>query len=128
MGMMGEHLDEKAVDQHYGRGDLLAAILAGLQAMGKNVEDLSVQDLALIDQFHTRGKTATLELTQRTGIKAGMHVLDVGGGIGGAARLLASEFGCHVTVLDLTEGFCRTGEALTRRTGLSDHIAFHQGI
>jgi ubiquinone/menaquinone biosynthesis C-methylase UbiE len=32
-----------------------------------------------------------------------------------------------VTVLDLTEAFCRVGEDLTRRTGLADRVTFHHG-
>lgn len=56
-----------------------------------------------------------------------MRVLDVGGGLGGPARTLASRFGCSVVVLDLTEELCRAGEALTAMTGLSDLVAFRQG-
>jgi ubiquinone/menaquinone biosynthesis C-methylase UbiE len=47
----------------------------------------------------------------------------VGGGIGGPARTLAAEFGCTVTVLDLTEAYCRLGEL----TGLSDRVSFRHG-
>ncbi len=56
-----------------------------------------------------------------------MRVLDVGGGLGGPARTIASEIGCQVTVLDLTEEYCRVGEMLTARTGLSDRVAFRHG-
>ena len=56
-----------------------------------------------------------------------MNVLDVGGGLGGPARTLANEFGCTLTVLDLTEEFCRVGERLTARTRLSDRVTFRLG-
>jgi hypothetical protein len=56
-----------------------------------------------------------------------MRVLDVGGGLGGPARTLASEFGCAVEVLDLTEEFCRTGTTLTTRTSLGDLVSFRHG-
>ena len=36
---------------------------------------------------------------------AGGYVLDVGGGLGGPARMLAQEFNARVTVIDLTEAF-----------------------
>src|SRR5258708_3699292 len=120
-------MDEKSIDQLYGRADLFERILAGLQAAGKNVDPITLDDLGPVDNFHTRGTAATQELMERAGIKAGMHVLDVGGGIGGPARFLASKVGCQVTVLDLTEEFCRTGKLLTERSGLSGQIAFRQG-
>ena len=56
-----------------------------------------------------------------------MRVLDVGDGLGGPARTLASEFGCAVKVLDLTEEFCRARAAFTTRTGLSDLVSFRHG-
>jgi ubiquinone/menaquinone biosynthesis C-methylase UbiE len=54
----------------------------------------------------------------------GTEVLDIGGGLGGPARTLAAEFGCRVTVLDLTEAYCRIGETLTARTGLGARVSF----
>ena len=74
-----------------------------------------------------RGLEATHELARLAGVAAGMKVLDLGGGIGGPARVLASAYGADVTVLDLTPEFCRTGEALTRRVGLDDRIRFRVG-
>jgi SAM-dependent methyltransferase len=56
-----------------------------------------------------------------------MEVLDVGGGLGGPARTLARQPGCRVTVLDLTEEYCRVGADLTRRTGLADRVRFQHG-
>jgi SAM-dependent methyltransferase len=56
-----------------------------------------------------------------------MRVLDVGGGLGGPARTLAVEHGCHVTVVDLTESYVRTGAALTARLGLSDRVHHRVG-
>ena len=56
-----------------------------------------------------------------------MLVLDVGGGLGEPSRTLASEFGCAVEVLDLTEDFCPAGAAFTTRTGLSDLVSFRHG-
>ena len=86
-----------------------------------------MEGLAPLDQLHIRGKEATLDLARLAELTPGMLVLDVGGGIGGPARTLANEFGCVVTVLDLTEEFCRVGEMLTARTGLSDRVTFRPG-
>jgi len=118
---------DRSVDDHYGGGDLAAKILEALRAAGKDPDTLTVQDLAPIDQLHVRGKRATLEIARLAGITPGMRVLDVGGGLGGPARTLASEFGCAVEVLDLTDEFCLAGAALTVRTGLEDLVSFRHG-
>lgn len=112
---------------HYARAGLAAAILAGLRAAGKDPEAPGPDDLAPVDQFHIRGKDATLELARLAGLQAGMEVLDVGGGLGGPARTLARALGCRVVVLDLTEEYCRVGEELSRRTGLGDRVGFQHG-
>ena len=117
----------EAINRTYGRTDLGDLILVALRSVGKDVEALTPDDLAPVDQFHTRGKPATLELVRRAELRRDQHVLDVGGGIGGPARTLASEVGCHVTVLDLTDAFCQAGEVLTARTGLSDRVTFRRG-
>jgi SAM-dependent methyltransferase len=116
-----------SVSAHYTRADLSTTILDTLRAMGKDPDVLVPDDLAPIDQFHLRGKDATLELANLAGIQRGQQVLDAGGGLGGPARTLASMFDCRVTVLDLTEEFCRTGEMLTERTGLQDRVTFRHG-
>jgi ubiquinone/menaquinone biosynthesis C-methylase UbiE len=112
------------VNVHYGRGGLAAMIINALRAAGKDPDALAIEDLAPIDQLHLRGREATLELARLAGITPSMQVLDVGGGLGGPARTLASEFGCALEVLDLTEEFCRAGEVLTARTGLADLVSF----
>jgi hypothetical protein len=91
-GHLQDPVPPGAVDAHYGRSDLLTAILEGLRAMGKDPDAPAIEDLAPVDHFHTRGRDATLELARLTGVAPGHRVLDVGGGLGGAARLLASEF------------------------------------
>jgi MPBQ/MSBQ methyltransferase len=116
-----------SVEAHYGRPGLEAAILAALRAAGKDPDRLTPEDLAPVDQFHTRGRDATLELARLAELTPGRAVLDVGGGIGGPARTLVRDFGCPVTVLDLTEAYCRAGEELTRRTGLTGQVRFQHG-
>lgn len=124
---MNEPGHAKSLNAHYGRGDLGVAIVAGLRAAGKDLDALGPADLAPVDQFHTRGREATLELADLAGLAPGQRVLDVGGGLGGPARTLAAERGCHVTVLDLTEEFCRVGAELTSRLRLADRVEFRHG-
>jgi SAM-dependent methyltransferase len=115
------------LNAHYGGRDPAAAIMAGLCAAGKDSGPITPDDLAALDQFHIRGKEATLQLARLAGLTEGLQVLDVGGGLGGPARTLAAEFACDVTVLDLTEAYCRVGEMLTARTGLSERVRFRTG-
>ena len=125
--MMTEQDERAAVSAHYTSGDLGEKILAGLRAAGKDPDALTLDDLTPVDQFHLGGKPATLQLIEHAGFRPGMHVLDVGGGLGGPARTLASEVGCTVTVVDLSEEFCRIGAMLTARTGLSGAVTFQHG-
>jgi len=120
-------MSDSAVHAHYDRPDLAALVLDGAASAGKDVDALTIDDLAPVDQFHARGRAATLDLARLAGAAAGMRVLDVGGGLGGPARTLAHAFGCQVTVLDLSQAYCDAGAELTRRTGLSARVAFEHG-
>ncbi len=124
---MARNGDTPAVSQHYGRDNLGEAILAAVRAMGKDPSHLTAGDLAPATEFHIGGREATRELASLADLRAGMHVLDVGGGLGGPAQTLASEFGCVVTVLDLTEAYCQIGAMLTARTGLANQVIFQCG-
>jgi SAM-dependent methyltransferase len=119
--------DPNAAAAYWGREGLERAILDGLAAAGKDLDALTIDDLAPADQFHGGGKPATLRLARLARLEPGTRVLDVGGGFGGPARTLAREFGCHVTVVDLTESYVRTGAALTARLGLGDRVAHRVG-
>src|SRR6266498_3134866 len=119
--------ENRAADGYWGRAGLGQAILDALASIGKNLDALTVDDLAPLDQFHGGGKPATQRLARLAELRPGMRVLDVGGGLGGPARTLAAEFGCRVTVVDLTESYVQTGEALTARLGLTDRVKHRIG-
>lgn len=116
-----------AVRAHYTGGDLSARFFAGLRAAGIDPETLQVNDLAQYDQFHAGGADATRALIQQARLAPGMQVLDVGGGLGGAARLIAHDAGCTVTVLDLSAESCQVGALLTAQVGLAGQVTFRQG-
>lgn len=112
---------------YWGRERLEYAILDALAAAGKNIDALTIDDLAPADQFHTGGKPATQRLARLAQLRPGTRVLDVGGGLGGPARTLAGEFDCHVTVADVTESYVCAGEMLTARVRLSDRVTHRVG-
>lgn len=118
---------EHAVEDHYACDNLCERILRALRDAGKHHEPLSPEDLAPIDEFHIRGREATLELLQLAGFAPGARVLDVGCGLGGASRTLASVGGCRVTGMDLTADFCRAATLLAQLTGLHERVDYRQG-
>jgi len=117
---------EGRVAQHYARSDLEQAILDALVAAGKDLDRLAPGDLAPVDEFHTGGRQATVELAAQLDIRPDMHLLDIGCGIGGPSRFFAETAGCRVTGIDLTEDYVRTAAALARRVGLDGRVAYRQ--
>ena len=103
-----------SVVSHYSHGELLPAILRGLAAMGKPTDPIDSDDLAAGDEFHIGGRAATTALFDQLGWQTGMHVLDVGSGIGGPARYLARHRHAQVTGVDLTPEFVEVARELTR--------------
>ena len=117
-----------AVASHYaGEGNLAEAIAQKLAQAGKDVARLGTADLATVDEFHIRGRKATLELAQMLGLDAGSHLLDIGSGLGGPARTVAEAHGCRVTGIDLTQAFCDAATVLSGWVGLGERVAFRQG-
>jgi ubiquinone/menaquinone biosynthesis C-methylase UbiE len=119
--------DARATNAYWGRDGIERTILDALAAAGKNTDTLTVDDLAPADQFHSGGKGATERLARMAQLKPGMRVLDVGGGLGGPARTLATQYGCRVTVVDLTESYVRAATTLTARLGLADRVTHRVG-
>ena len=118
-----------AAANYWGRTELLQTILDALSVAGKDVDHLRVEDLAITDHFHGGGLPATLKLAERAGLAEPnsfpRRVLDVGGGLGGPARTLASLYGCDVTVVDITPSYVDVASELTRRVGLEKHVRHH---
>ncbi len=114
------------VESHYSLGGILDSILKALADMGKDVSQLTPIDLAPVDEFHIRGRAATVELASRASLTAGMRVLDVGCGLGGSARYLATEYQCHVTGVDLTQEYVDTANALAKLVDLQSAVEFRQ--
>ncbi len=117
---------ERGVEQHYARGDLERAILDALAASGKDIARLVPSDLSPVDEFHTGARQATIDLAERLDFHDGMHILDIGCGIGGPSRYLAETRGCRVTGVDLTPSFVETATALARRVGLADRVQYRK--
>jgi len=114
------------ISQHYGSDNLCSKIFTALTQAGKDLDNLQLKDLAIIDQLHTGGHMATLELARTTELPPGSTVMDAGCGIGGSCRLLAQECQFNVTGVDLVPEFIEVAEKLTRSMGLDDTISYSQ--
>ena len=116
------------LETHYAVGDIEGRILAAVRAAGLDPEQrLSPEELAPLDQFHTGGLRASRELMELVQIRAEHRVLDLGAGLAGAARLLASTCGCRVDCVELSPDYCAGAVLLNRLTGLGERVAVHQG-
>lgn len=118
---------EQAVARHYAHGSLEATILNALAAAGKDLNQLKPKDLAPVDEFHIGGRQATTAFAEQFGLRPGMRLLDVGCGLGGAARYFAHEHGCQVTGIDLSDEYVAVAKALAARVGLGDRVSCQQG-
>jgi SAM-dependent methyltransferase len=115
------------VEKHYAKPGLLERVKQALALSGLNPEDLRQAEIAKLDQFHVGGLEATDALIRLANIQPTDAVLDLGSGIGGPSRHLASTVGCHVTGVDLTDEYCRVATMLARSTGLSRRVSYQQG-
>jgi sarcosine/dimethylglycine N-methyltransferase len=117
-----------AVKAHYSADDIEARLLLAIRAAGLNPEErLSPVDLAPLDQFHTGGLITSLELLELAKIVAADRVLDLGAGLGGPARLLASTCGCGVQCVEMSPDYCAGARLLNRLTGLDGLVTVREG-
>ncbi len=113
---------EQTTQAHYATfGDRFDAALAAVKAKGGAV---TPEDLAGFDQLHTGGAEATRGMIARLGATSGMHVLDVGSGLGGPARMLSAITGARVTGIDLTAAFVDAAQRLTAEVGQQALVDF----
>lgn len=116
-----------SINQQYGRAELNARIIDAFKSEGIDIDALTLDDLSRFDELHSGGRDATRVLADLAGRKPGMGVLDIGSGIGGPARTLATEFGCQVIGLDITEEYVKAAQMLTDKVGLSETVTFREG-
>ena len=119
-------MDDDAISKHYGISGILDSILKGLEDSGKDLDSLKPEDLAPIDEFHTRGKESTIEIAELAQLQSHHNVLDVGCGLGGSARYVAQKYGCTVTGIDLTDEYIDVANKLTEFVNMSDKVSFRQ--
>jgi sarcosine/dimethylglycine N-methyltransferase len=107
--------------------DPTPVVIEALRGAGRDADRISIDDLAGIDEFHALGRPATMALAELAGIEQGTNVIDIGAGLGGPARFIASRLGAQVTAVEPTARFRNACKELTRRAGLSDLVTAVDG-
>jgi SAM-dependent methyltransferase len=118
---------ENAIADYWATGDVYALIVEALRKAGKPLDQLTLPDLAPVDHYHARGFPATVELADRLTIGPSDHILDIGCGLGGPARYLATRFGCKVSGIDITPPFVDAARKLTALLHLESQVEIAQG-
>lgn len=118
---------ERKVADHYTSGGLTDRIKDALRALGVDPANAAPDDLKPVDEFHTGGVAATEALFEQLDVGPTSRVLDIGCGLGGAARHVAHRFGAHATGVDLTPEFIATADDLSSMVGLSGLTSFKIG-
>ena len=102
----------------------LDRVARGLSALGIGLTDpIPPEQLFALDQWHYHDTEAVRAAAERLGLGPASRVLDIGSGIGGPARYLAYNFGCHLTALELQPPLHAIAVDLTRRSGLDKLVA-----
>jgi cyclopropane fatty-acyl-phospholipid synthase-like methyltransferase len=83
---------------------------------------LTAAQLFPFDQYHYHGTDAVHAAAHLLGLGRTSHVLEIGSGLGGPARYLASTIGCHVTALELQSELHAIATRLTARCGLGQRL------
>jgi SAM-dependent methyltransferase len=115
----------KHIHRYYSPNDLYNSIIDGLNQIGKDLAQITIDDLQPVDEFHIRGDTATRELIKLAGFTSDMHILDVGCGVGGSTRRLSHMTGCCVTGVDLSDQYIDAAERLTQLLNMQETARFH---
>jgi SAM-dependent methyltransferase len=115
------------IGAQYAIGGVRERIDAALRITGKDFGALTPADFETFEDFHSLGRIGTTSLLTAAQAASTDHVLDAGSGIGGTARLLAGEYGCQVTAVDLTAEYCDTARWLNGLVNLDDRIDVIQG-
>lgn len=111
------------IENQYHTPGLYEDILKRLGEQEIELSKVSRRDIAGVDEFHVRGAEVSQELAGRIKLD-NAKVLDVGCGIGGPSRMLADEYNCKVTGIDLSHEFIRTARGLSELVGLQDKTDF----
>ena len=113
------------INKQYYKQNLYDDILCRLEKQGVDLNNVSRSNIAGVDEFHIRGAEVSQELAKQINL-INAKVLDVGCGLGGPCRMMADEFNCDVTGIDLCSEFIDTAQKLSKLVGQENNTTFIQ--
>lgn len=116
----------KSIENHYLKERLYEDIVNRLKEQNIALDNVKRSDIAGTDEFHVRGASVSKELADSISLN-GLNVLDVGCGLGGPCRMLAEEYNCQTTGIDLSNEYIRTATKLSELVNLNNKTNFIQG-
>src|SRR5262249_58798587 len=108
------------VQAHWTTPGVLVRIDAALTELGHDPQNLNPEILATLEHLHSGGLATTRDQVKRIAVTEDSRVLDVGCGIGGAARELPPTGGCVVGGIVPTPELIENARVLTNRVQHTD--------
>ena len=109
---IGAAVDE-AVAAHYSPARLREKVLIGIERLGKTTATVLSSDLKTMDEFHMGGLRSSMRFLQSMRLSDGDRVLDVGCGIGGFLRTIATNFeASSIDGVDLSPSYIALGSEI----------------
>jgi len=120
-------VNEKFVTAHYENENLFKMIENGLKNMGLEMDDVKIEDLSPVDEFHLGGADGTrFVIEELKKVRKGEFV-DIGCGLGGPARHISKMLDRKVKGIDLTPSFVKYGNKLSDLVRAKDSVELFQG-
>ncbi len=113
---------EDKTREHYFHGQLLTTIKRVLAQQHKSLQQLTLTDLAPVDEFHVGGRQASIHFLAQLNLLPQDKVLDIGCALGGSARFVATNYQAKVIGIDLSDEYIATGNVLSTWLKLSEKV------
>lgn len=120
-----ENLNQN-IESHYLKERLYEDIINRLKEQDIPLNNVKRSDISGTDEFHVRGAAVSRELASSINLN-GINMLNVEYGLGVPCRMLADEYNCHTTGIDLSNEFIKTANKLSELVKLNDKTTFIQG-